>query len=94
MAHFLEHMVFKGTEELGSGEFERRGSEALLQCRQPGLHPVLHHNGPQRCRPGTAKIDVVLNCLIPDEAFERERLVIIEAARKIIPAAPFNGQCR
>jgi len=24
MAHFLEHMVFKGTERLSSGEFERR----------------------------------------------------------------------
>jgi len=27
MAHFLEHMVFKGTEELGSGEFERQIEE-------------------------------------------------------------------
>jgi zinc protease len=24
MAHFLEHMIFKGTEQLQSGEFERR----------------------------------------------------------------------
>ena len=27
MAHFLEHMVFKGTERLGNGEFERRIEE-------------------------------------------------------------------
>ena len=24
MAHFLEHIIFKGTENLASGEFERR----------------------------------------------------------------------
>jgi len=35
MATLLEHMVFKGTEELGSGEFERQieGVEALLSRR-------------------------------------------------------------
>ena len=27
MAHFLEHMVFKGTQRLDSGEFERRIEE-------------------------------------------------------------------
>jgi len=73
MAHFC--MVFKGTEELGSGEFERQIEErgAVTNAATSQDYTQYYHNGPQRfCRPGTAT-NRWFSPLIPDEAFERER---------------------
>ncbi|MBF2062906.1 MAG: insulinase family protein [Calothrix sp. C42_A2020_038] len=86
MAHFLEHMIFKGTERLPSGEFERRieqrGAVINAATSQDYTHYYL------TCAPSHFKelaplqIDMVLNPLIPDDAFERERLVVIEEIRR------------
>ena len=86
MAHFLEHMVFKGTERLGSGEFERRieerGAVTNAATSQDYTQYYITTAPKDFAELAPLQIDVVLNCLIPDEAFERERLVILEEIRR------------
>ena len=86
MAHFLEHMVFKGTERLGSGEFERRIEERGAITNAATSHDYTHYyitSAPQDfAELAPLQIDVVLKCLIPNEAFERERLVVLEEIRR------------
>lgn len=86
MAHFLEHMVFKGTERLNSGEFERRieerGAVTNAATSQDYTHYYITAAPKDFAHLAPLQIDVVLNCLIPDEAFERERLVILEEIRR------------
>ena len=86
MAHFLEHMVFKGTEELGSGEFERRieerGAVTNAATSQDYTQYYITSAPKDFASLAPLQIDVVLNCLLPDEAFERERLVILEEIRR------------
>ncbi|MBV8883432.1 MAG: insulinase family protein [Chroococcidiopsidaceae cyanobacterium CP_BM_RX_35] len=86
MAHFLEHMIFKGTEELPSGEFERRIEERGAVTNAATSQDYTHYyitTAPQDfAELAPLQIEVVLNSLIPDEAFERERLVILEEIRR------------
>ena len=86
MAHFLEHMVFKGTERLSSGEFERqieeRGAVTNAATSQDYTQYYITTAPKDFAALAPLQIDVVLNCLIPDEAFERERLVILEEIRR------------
>jgi zinc protease len=86
MAHFLEHMIFKGTPQLAAGEFERlierRGAVTNAATSQDYTHYYI------TCAPqdfavlAPLQVDVLLNASIPDEAFERERLVVIEEIRR------------
>jgi len=86
MAHFLEHMVFKGTERLNSGEFERRieerGAVTNAATSQDYTHYYITAAPKDFADLAPLQIDVVLNCLIPDQAFERERLVVLEEIRR------------
>lgn len=86
MAHFLEHMVFKGTERLSSGEFERqieeRGAVTNAATSQDYTHYYITSAPKDFAALSPLQIDVVLNSLIPDEAFERERLVVLEEIRR------------
>ena len=86
MAHFLEHMVFKGTERLNSGEFERRieerGAVTNAATSQDYTHYYITAAPKDFAHLAPLQIDVVLNCLIPDQAFERERLVVLEEIRR------------
>jgi zinc protease len=86
MAHFLEHMVFKGTERLPSGEFERRieqrGAVTNAATSQDYTHYYLTCAPKDFTELAPLQIDVVLNSLIPDDAFERERLVVLEEIRR------------
>jgi len=86
MAHFLEHMVFKGTERLGSGEFERqieeRGAVTNAATSQDYTHYYITSAPQDFAELAPLQIDVVLKCLIPNEAFERERLVVLEEIRR------------
>jgi len=86
MAHFLEHMVFKGTAQLQSGEFEH-----LIEQRGGVMNAATSHDytyyymtvAPQDFAAGAiAQIDLVLNASIPEAAFEQERLVILEEIRR------------
>ncbi|BCL36885.1 peptidase M16 [Nostoc sp. MS1] len=86
MAHFLEHMIFKGTERLASGEFERhieeRGAVTNAATSQDYTHYYINTAPQDFAKLAPLQIDVVLNASIPDEAFERERLVVLEEIRR------------
>lgn len=86
MAHFLEHMVFKGTDKLQSGEFERlieeRGAVTNAATSQDYTHYFITTAPKDFAHLAPLQVDVVLNPTIPDEAFERERLVVLEEIRR------------
>lgn len=86
MAHFLEHMVFKGTQRLDSGEFERRieerGAVTNAATSQDYTHYYITAAPKDFAELAPLQIDVVLNASIPDDAFERERLVVLEEIRR------------
>ncbi|WP_392535765.1 M16 family metallopeptidase [Nostoc sp. C117] len=86
MAHFLEHMIFKGTEQLASGEFERRieerGAVTNAATSQDYTHYYITTAPKDFAELAPLQIDVVSNASIPDEAFERERLVVLEEIRR------------
>ncbi|MEH2161333.1 MAG: pitrilysin family protein [Nostoc sp.] len=86
MAHFLEHMIFKGTERLASGEFERRieerGAVTNAATSQDYTHYYITSAPKDFAELAPLQIDVVTNASIPDDAFERERLVVLEEIRR------------
>ncbi len=86
MAHFLEHMIFKGTERLASGEFERRIEERGAVTNAATSQDYTHYyitTAPQDfAQLAPLQIDVVTNATIADDAFERERLVVLEEIRR------------
>jgi zinc protease len=86
MAHFLEHMIFKGTEQLQSGEFERRieqrGAITNAATSQDYTHYYLTCAPSDFMELAPLQMDVVLNPLISNAAFERERLVVLEEIRR------------
>ncbi|MBN3952217.1 MAG: insulinase family protein [Nostoc sp. NMS7] len=86
MAHFLEHMIFKGTERLASGEFERRieerGAVTNAATSQDYTHYYITTAPKDFGELAPLQIDVVSNASIPDDAFERERLVVLEEIRR------------
>jgi len=86
MAHFLEHMVFKGTPRLQSGEFERlieqRGAVTNAATSHDYTHYYITTAPKDFAQLAPLQLDVVLNASIPDDAFERERSVILEEIRR------------
>jgi zinc protease len=86
MAHFLEHMIFKGTERLASGEFERRieerGAVTNAATSQDYTHYYITTAPKDFADLAPLQIDVVFNPSIEDGAFERERLVVLEEIRR------------
>ncbi|MEH2166882.1 MAG: pitrilysin family protein [Nostoc sp.] len=86
MAHFLEHMIFKGTERLASGEFERRieerGAVTNAATSQDYTHYYITTAPKDFAELAPLQMDVVSNASIPDNAFERERLVVLEEIRR------------
>lgn len=86
MAHFLEHMIFKGTEQLVSGEFERkieeRGAVTNAATSQDYTHYYITTAPKDFAELAPLQIDVLLNPSIPDRAFEKERLVVLEEIRR------------
>ncbi|MEO1377924.1 MAG: pitrilysin family protein [Cyanobacteria bacterium J06635_10] len=86
MAHFLEHMIFKGTERLANGEFERiieeHGAVTNAATSQDYTHYYVTAAPQDFAKLAPLQIDVVMNACIPDDAFERERLVVLEEIRR------------
>ncbi|MBD3882734.1 insulinase family protein [Phormidium tenue FACHB-886] len=86
IAHFLEHMIFKGTDRLASGEFERlieqRGAVTNAATSQDYTHYYITTAPQDFAALAPHQIEVVLNAAIPDEAFERERFVVLEEIRR------------
>ncbi len=82
MAHFLEHMVFKGSERLGAGEFDRR-LEALggNSNAATGFDDVHYHVlvPPEAAAEAVdLLLDLVLRPRLEAEAFAMERQVVLE----------------
>ncbi|MFZ0407203.1 MAG: pitrilysin family protein [Cyanobium sp.] len=82
MAHFLEHMVFKGSQSLVAGEFDRR-VEALggSSNAATGFDDVHYHVLiPPEAAPQALDLllDLVLHPRLEAEAFAMERQVVLE----------------
>ncbi|NJR21763.1 MAG: insulinase family protein [Richelia sp. CSU_2_1] len=86
MAHFLEHMIFKGTPSIPSGEFERaieqRGAVTNAATSQDYTNYYITTAPKDFAELAPLQVDVLLNASIPDDAFERERLVVLEEIRR------------
>ncbi|HEY9888764.1 MAG TPA: pitrilysin family protein, partial [Candidatus Obscuribacterales bacterium] len=86
MAHFLEHMVFKGTERLLPGMFddaiETRGgfSNAATSHDYAHFYIALAAEALADTLPYLA--DLVLHAAIPADEFVRERQVVLEEIRR------------
>ncbi|MGF1535750.1 MAG: M16 family metallopeptidase [Elainellaceae cyanobacterium] len=86
MAHFLEHMMFKGTDRLKSGEFEQIVEQCGAVANAATSQDYTHYHitmAPQNFAALTPlQLEVVLQPSISEEAFERERPVILEEIRR------------
>lgn len=82
MAHFLEHMVFKGTERLTAGEFERRveerGATMNASTSQDYTHFYITTAPKDFAELAPLQLDLVFNPTIPEADFEPERQVVLE----------------
>lgn len=86
MAHFLEHMIFKGTQRLVSGEFEQqieqRGAVTNAATSQDYTHYYITTAPDDFAALAPLQVEVVMNAAIPDAAFDRERDVVLEEIRR------------
>ncbi|MEL7406985.1 MAG: pitrilysin family protein [Cyanobacteria bacterium J06558_2] len=86
MAHFLEHMVFKGTANLDIGEFEQlieeRGAVTNAATSQDYTHYYITTAPQDFAELAPLQLDVLLNPSLETEAFEREKLVVLEEIRR------------
>ena len=86
MAHFLEHMVFKGTPNLEIGEFEQlieaRGAQTNAATSQDYTHYYITTAPQDFAELAPLQLDVVLNPSLEESAFEREKLVVLEEIRR------------
>ena len=86
MAHFLEHIIFKGTPKLPSGEFERlveeQGAVMNAGTSQDYTHFYITTAPKDFAKLAPLQWEVLLNPSIADEAFERERSVVLEEIRR------------
>ena len=82
MAHYLEHMIFKGTDQLQPGEFERRiearGGVTNAATSQDYTHFYLTSAPSDFAALAPLQIELVLNPRLAQSEFERERPVILE----------------
>jgi len=82
MAHFLEHMIFKGSPKIMAGEFdwliENTGGIANAATSYDYAHFYLTTAAPHLEQTLPALADILLRANIPDEEFIREREVVIE----------------
>ncbi len=86
MAHFLEHMIFKGTEELAPGVFDRevekRGGVSNAATSHDYAHYFLTTAAPYLEDTLPHLAELLLNAAIPADEFVRERDVVLEEIRQ------------
>ena len=86
MAHFLEHMVFKGSDRLSLGEFEQaiesHGGNTNAATSQDYTHFYINVAPKDFAKLAPLQLDIVLKASIPDEEFQRERHVVLEEIRR------------
>lgn len=82
MAHFLEHMVFKGSHHTCPGEFdhivETHGGTSNAATSYDYAHFYLTTAGDRLSETLPYLGDILLNAAIPDDEFIRERQVVLE----------------
>jgi zinc protease len=85
MAHFLEHMIFKGSERLAPGVFdsviESRGGMSNAATSYDYAHFFITTAAQYLEDTLPALADLLLHPAIPDEEFIRERDVVLEEIR-------------
>ncbi len=85
MAHFLEHMIFKGTERLATGVFdaaiERHGGVSNAATSHDYAHFFITTAAQYLEDTLPLLADLLLHPAIPDEEFVRERDVVLEEIR-------------
>ncbi|NJK37461.1 MAG: insulinase family protein [Oscillatoriales cyanobacterium RM1_1_9] len=86
MAHFLEHMIFKGTDQIAPGVFDQ-----LIECQGGMTNAATSHDYahfyitttlPYTDTAFALLSQILLNPKIPDEEFYREREVVLEELRQ------------
>ncbi|TAE60484.1 MAG: insulinase family protein [Nostocales cyanobacterium] len=85
MAHFLEHMIFKGTATLAPGEFDYHIEKVGGISNAATSHDYAHYS----LTTATSYLgeavpylgELLLNAAIPDDEFIRERDVVLEEIR-------------
>ena len=82
MAHFLEHMIFKGTERLAPGDFdlaiERHGGITNAATSYDYAHYFINTAASHLQETLPYLAELLLNATIPDSEFGRERQVVLE----------------
>lgn len=86
MAHFLEHMIFKGTPRIDCGEFERlieeRGAVTNAATSQDYTHYYITTAPKDFATLAPLQIELVMNPSLQGNHFDRERPVILEEIRR------------
>lgn len=86
MAHFLEHMIFKGTDRLPPGMFDQIIENRGGMTNAATSHDYAHYfiNTTPANLPDTLPhlADLLLNATIPDDEFDLERDVVLEEIRQ------------
>jgi predicted Zn-dependent peptidase len=86
MAHFLEHMIFKGTAKIAPGAFDRevehRGGITNAATSYDYAHYFIATAAQHLEDTLPYLADLLLNAAIPDDEFDRERDVVLEEIRQ------------
>ncbi len=86
ISHFLEHMVFKGTDRLAPGELdlaiEGRGGMTNAATSQDYTHYFITVAAADLADTLPYLAEVLLRASIPGDEFERERQVVLEEMRR------------
>lgn len=86
MAHFLEHMIFKGTKALPAGVFdwniENRGGMSNAATSHDYAHFFVTTAASYLEDTLPHLAELLLNAEIPDDEFDRERDVVLEEIRQ------------
>ncbi|MBE9103141.1 M16 family metallopeptidase [Vacuolonema iberomarrocanum] len=86
IAHFLEHMIFKGTEQLPPGSFdyviERYGGMTNAATSHDYAHFFINTTATHLPETLPYLAELLLNAAIADEEFDRERDVVLEEIRQ------------
>lgn len=86
MAHFLEHMVFKGTEQLPPGYFdyviEHHGGSTNAATSHDYAHFFINTATSHIATTLPFLAELLVNAAIPSDEFDRERDVVLEEIRQ------------
>ncbi len=86
MAHFLEHMMFKGTPNLKPGEFDRlveqRGGMMNAATSQDYTHYYITTAPKDFADLAPLQLELVTNPSLPEDEFVREKKVVLEEIRR------------